>query len=464
MSDTSDIPFCLNYSQVKHPFLQAFQQYWEWHFADVYPANTELIVAVSGGVDSIVLAYVLDQLGFQFVIAHCNFHLRGEESNRDENFVRQYADNIGKPFICKSFDTIAFADECKLGIEAAARELRYAWFRQLAEERKKEKMLPIFVAHHANDNVETVLINFFRGCGIAGLHGIFPVKDGIYRPLLFAKRKNIISFALSQQLKWIEDSSNRDEKYTRNFLRHNIIPELTSAFPTIEQNILDNIGRFQEVETLYGEYITLLKTQLLCCVDCNWQINIEQLKKQKALSTIVYELFKKFGFHANQTNEILKLLDAETGAQLASDTHLIWKDRGSLIISEKETHADETMIWYEDSEKIILPDGSCIVRKNNIVDNISNTTVRLDKDALQFPLTVRHWQEGDFFYPYGMLGKKKLAKYFIDLKIPNPVKHKIWIVTSGDNIVWVVGYRADRRFTVKDTTKNSYNLSFSQTN
>ncbi len=446
---------------VEHPFLQTFRQYWQLHFAALIPSETELIVAVSGGVDSVVLAYVLQHVGFNFTIAHCNFHLRGEESNRDEQFVLDFSKKIGKHIVCKDFDTIGFAKENKLSIEEAARILRYKWFRQLAEVNKTgENVLPIFVAHHANDNIETVLMNFFRGCGIAGLHGILPVKDGIFRPLLFAKRNEIVAFALSQNLQWIEDSSNRDEKYTRNFLRNNIIPELKEHFPIVENNILENIARFKDVETIYNNYIESLKKEILQKNEQDYQLDIARLQKQPALSTVVYELFKDFGFSSSQTSEILKLLDAQVGARLESEAYTVWKDRDILIISENRKISEDVIVWNENDNEIELPDGTILF--NNIADVGVKNTVSLDYEKLHFPLVVRHWREGDCFYPSGMNGKKKLAKFFIDLKIPNPIKQKIWIVCSDEDIVWIVGYRADQRFVSKENTKQKIKLSFRQ--
>ncbi|MFT4203035.1 MAG: tRNA lysidine(34) synthetase TilS [Chitinophagaceae bacterium] len=454
---------------MEHAFLQAFRQYWQTHFSEWQPCNMDSIVAVSGGVDSIVLAYVLHRLGFRFVVAHCNFHLRGEESDRDESFVQQYAKSIAKPCVSKHFDTITFAKENKLSIEEAARELRYRWFRQLAEERKTgESPLPIFVAHHANDNVETVLMNFFRGCGIAGLHGILPIRDGIYRPLLFAKRNEIVAFALSEKLQWMEDSTNRDEKYTRNFLRHDILPELKTCFPALENNILENIQRLQEVEAIYTAHIAWLKKELLDASNGTTQINIAQLKAQNPLSTILYELFKDFGFRATQTSEIIKLLDAQTGARLDSDNYTIWKDREVLVVALKENIVEDIIVWNEQDDKLELPDGSFLIKnsqslsvgggidQNNywsVPPPTSKDSVQLDYDKLRFPLQVRHWRDGDVFYPTGMQGKKKLAKYFIDLKIPNPIKEKIWMLTSENNIVWIIGYRVDRRYAATEKSQ-----------
>ncbi len=446
---------------MEHAFLQAFQQYWQAHFVALQPHDTQLIVALSGGVDSVVLAHILHHLGFDFTIAHCNFHLRGEESNRDEAFVRQYAQRMGKPFLCKEFDTAAFAKEARLGMEEAARDLRYGWFRQLAHEKKtSDQELPILVAHHANDSVETVFMNFFRGCGISGLHGILPIKEGIYRPLLFAKRNDIVRYALSRQLSWIEDATNMDEKYTRNFLRHNIVPELKNCFPTIEDNILGNMERFRDVETLYNEHIALLKKKLLQETGGNHELDIATIKRQNALPTVVYELFKDFGFSSRHTAEILKLLDAESGARLESSSHTIWKDRFTLIVSSKQEYATEEIIWNETDEKT-LPDGTVWSKELSEEGNMANS-VSLDYDTLQFPLVIRHWKEGDEFYPSGMQGKKKLAKYFIDQKIPTPLKHRIWIVTSAGRIVWIAGYRADRRFVAKEKTARSYHLTYTQ--
>lgn len=444
-------------------FLQAFQQNWQIHFPDLQPSNSRFIVAVSGGVDSVVLAHILKDLGFDFIIAHCNFHLRGEESNRDENFVKDFAKRLEKSITCKDFDTVNYADECKLSIEEAARELRYKWFRELAEEHKLgEKPLPFFVAHHANDNIETVLMNFFRGCGIAGLHGILPINNGIYRPLLFAKRKDIISYALSHQLEWVEDSTNIEEKYRRNFLRHSVIPELQENYPTIEDNLLENIKRFREVESLYNSYIGQIKEQILQYDNGVCKIEIAALKCQNNLSTIVYELFKDFGFSTNQTSEIIKLIDADSGAKLQSDSFTIWKDRTVLIVATNTGSSLESLIFEESDTELELQDGSSLTIVELSSENSNNNTIVLDKEKLHFPLKIRHWQEGDFFYPNGMLGKKKLAKFFVDLKIPSPVKHKIWVLTSDDQIVWIMGYRADRRFLADQSNANPLVLKYTQ--
>ncbi|PZP50760.1 MAG: tRNA lysidine(34) synthetase TilS [Pseudopedobacter saltans] len=441
-------------------FLQLFNQYWQVHFAELNPSGSRLIVAVSGGVDSIVLTYVLHGLGFDFLIAHCNFHLRGEESNRDENFVKRFAESIGKEIVCIDFDTIHYAKEKKIGVEEAARELRYSWFRQLADDYKIEgKPLPILVAHHANDNIETVLMNFFRGCGIAGLHGILPVNNGIYRPLLFAKRKDIVSYALSQKLNWVEDSTNSEEKYARNFLRNSIIPELKENYPTIEDNLLANIHRFTDVEKIYNKHISLIKSLLCKKTNDTYIVDIEKLKTETSFQTILFEIFKDFGFSSNQTNELVKLLDADSGAKIESISHIVWKDRSTLIISDKETSASEDFIFEREDSIVQLTDGSKISREN--IQNVAtNDTVILDMEKLNFPLKIRRWKEGDVFYPKGMQGKKKLAKYFIDLKIPTPIKHQIWLVTSNEEIVWIAGYRADRRFTASDRTIHSIQLSF----
>ena len=345
-------------------------------------------------------------------------------------------------------------------MEEAARELRYDWFRQIADEYKiSENPLPIFVAHHANDSIETLLINLFRGCGIAGLHGILPISNDIYRPLLFAKRNDIVKYALYHHLSWVEDVTNKDEKYTRNFLRNNILPELKEHFPSIEDNLLDSMERFKSVENIYNQHIESVKKELLEKKTGYWQIDISAIKKQENLNTIVYEFFKEFGFYSKQTTEIIKLLDAQVGGKIFSQNYIIWKDRDLLIVTPSMDERERIILWNENDVAIKL-NNQTIISQNIVPENIPSFIV-LDKEKLSFPLTIRHWKEGDYFYPAGMNGKKKLAKYFVDQKIPNPIKQKIWLITSENHIVWVVGYRADQRYIATEHTKQKIYLTIS---
>lgn len=428
-------------------FFQAFYHYWQSHFSDLEQTSCA-IVAVSGGVDSIVLADLLASLELPFVIAHCNFHLRAAESDRDQHFVEAFAGQLGRACLVKDFETTAYAAKHKIGIEEAARDLRYAWFRQLAEQYgEAHTPAPIFVAHHASDNVETVLMNFSKGCGIAGLHGILPINQCIYRPLLFATRNEIQRYALSKGLQWVEDSTNRDVHYLRNFFRNDIIPSLKERIPTLESNIVDNIQRFREVETIYQAYFSRLSASLFSPKNGMTTISIESLKSLPAIHTSVYELFSSYGFTARQTAELIKLLDSDSGSVIRSTSHEVFKDREVLMIRSLNEVVENSVIAIEEHiNKTIISDNEKLVLVDSLTGEIGTKQVVLDANKLVYPLQLRHWQSGDEFYPTGMTGKKKLAKYFKDLKIPVPEKSKIWILTSAGQIVWILGYRADRRF------------------
>ena len=445
---------------------------------NLFSQNDKLLLAVSGGVDSVVLCDLCDKGGYDFVIAHCNFQLRGKESESDEEFVKSLGKKYNKEVLVKRFETEKFAKENKLSIQEAARELRYEWFEELVHgsrftvhgknlesstvNSELSTVNCILTAHHADDNIETVLMNFFKGTGIAGLRGIQSKNEKIIRPLLFAKKDELIAYAKENKLKWAEDSSNESSKYTRNFFRNEIIPLVEKKFPDVKNNLSDNIDRFAEIEELYHQSITLHKKKLIEQKGEELHIPVLKLKKLSPLRTITYEIIKDFGFSPQQTDEVIALCDSETGKYISSQTHRILKNRNWLIIaptqSEKPAH-----ILIEQPESfpfsiVNLPAGrqGCQLSIVNISEfklPSDNSIACLDADKVKFPLLLRNRKTGDYFYPLGMKKKKKLARFLIDEKLSKTEKEKIRVIESNKKIIWIVGHRIDDRFKVTDKTK-----------
>ena len=444
---------------------------------NLFQPKDKLLLAVSGGVDSVVLCEVCKQAGFDFVIAHCNFKLRGEESERDELFVRELAKKYNAEIFVKKFDTEKFAEQNKLSIQVAARELRYEWFTSLTGNKQNAISnkqtndncpLPIahwiITAHHANDNLETLLINFFKGTGINGLRGILSKNKKIIRPLLFARKEELLEFAKENNLSFVEDSSNASDKYTRNYFRNKLIPGIQKVFPQAEDNLLNNIQRFKDIETLYQQSIDLHKNKLIEKKGEEVHIPVLKLLKSAPLPTIVYEIIKDFGFTSNQTEEVIKLLKSDSGKYVQSPTHRLLKNRSWLIISPNNTNLFGNILIEENDTSIEFINGKLSFQKI-VTDNSELTSDRyiamLDADEIIFPLLLRKWKQGDYFYPLGMSKKKKLSRFFIDQKLSLTEKENIWLLEMNKKIIWVVGQRIDDRFKITAKTKNILKVSLS---
>ncbi len=435
----------------------------------------KLLLAVSGGVDSVVMCELCKQAGYDFIIAHCNFQLRGEESERDEKFVQDLGKKYTVEVLIKKFDTSTYAAENKLSIQVAARELRYRWFDELLHKIKSDLFregsksplggvggLWLLTAHHANDNIETLLMNFFKGTGMNGMHGIRPKQGKTIRPLLFAKKEELLHFAKENELDFVEDSSNASEKYTRNYFRNRLIPDLQKVFPQVEDNLLFNIERFREIEMLYDESLQQHKKKLLEPKGNEIHIPVLKLLKTKALLTIVYEIIKDYGFTAQQAGEVIALLKSETGKYIRSATHRVIKNRNWLIISPNETAAAQHIL-IEGEGIWPFADGSLQVKKiiNAQRPADDQSKAQLDASVISYPLLLRKWKPGDYFYPLGMQKKKKLSRFFIDQKLSLTQKEKTWVIEMDKKILWVVGMRIDDRFKIRDTTKNILQISLS---
>lgn len=427
------------------------QQFVEKH--QLFSASDQLLLAVSGGADSVALVHLCHANGYSIAIAHCNFQLRGEESLRDELFVQQLAAQYNIPFFVQQFETEAFAATTKCSIQEAARTLRYQWFAQLAEQHGFTRLL---TAHHANDNVETVLMHLFKGTGIRGLTGI-PLRNGsIVRPLLFARRTDIEQYLHEQQLLYVEDSSNTLNKYDRNFLRNRILPLLREQYPQAEENIIHSIQHITEAEQVYREAIEQKKNILLEKRGKEWHIPVRKLLKQTPLHTLIYELLHPFSFTPAQTGEAIKLLHAGTGKQLVSPTHRLIKNREWLVIAPVEDAAVSLYIINGPNETTDTENGRLIIKEviQEPGDSLpaGNNSALIDVKYIRYPLIVRKWKTGDYFYPLGMRKKKKLSRFFIDNKLSKTEKEQILVLESDKKIIWVIGHRIDDRVKITPST------------
>jgi tRNA(Ile)-lysidine synthase len=419
----------------------------------------KILAATSGGVDSVVLCDLLHKSHIDFAIAHCNFQLRGEESERDEIFVRSLAVKYNVEIFVKHFETERYAGEKKVSIQVAARDLRYDWFTQLLCESTVDRLQITATAHHADDNIETVVMNFFRGTGLKGLIGMDIVHESIFRPLLPFRKQDILDYAKENNLEYVEDSSNASSHYTRNYFRNELIPAIKKVFPGVEENILENISRLKEVEYVYGQSIERHKENLIEQKGLEEHIPILKLQKSHPVRTILWEIIKDKGFTAGQIDEVIKLIDASNGSYIKSSTNRIIKNRNWLIITRDPANVETLYIPIDEEDKTVRVSYNehllleKIEHTANYKPQTSNSIACLDANKINFPLLLRKWKQGDYFYPLGMKKKKKLSKFFIDQKLSLTDKEKVWVLESDKRIVWVINHRIDDRFKILPSTK-----------
>ncbi|RPD39775.1 tRNA lysidine(34) synthetase TilS [Chitinophaga barathri] len=428
----------------------------------IFNEGDGLLLAVSGGLDSSVLCDLLVKAGWRLEIAHCNFKLRGAESDRDETFVRSLGEKYNIPVHVTSFDTAAYAAEHKLSTQVAARELRYAW---LEEQRTARRLAVIVTAHHMQDNVETLWMNLSKGTGMAGLHGILPLQGHIARPLLFATREDVAAYAAVEGLTFVEDSSNTTDKYTRNFFRHNVLPPLQEIFPDVVRQTGASIQRFREAEELYQQALDVYKKKLLIQKGQEFFIPLIRFSQATPLATIAYELLKPFHCSPAQALQVTGLLDAEPGKYITTATHRIVRDRKWFIITPLNTEEASYFIIEKEQELLQLPGAEFRFRQtenNEHAISADPATACIDAATLQYPLMLRKWKQGDYFYPLGMIRKKKLSRFFIDQKLSLPQKEKVWVLESGKKIVWVAGMRIDNRFRVTEKTRQVLRITMTE--
>lgn len=405
------------------------------------------LVACSGGVDSMVLAHLAEASGLDMALAHCNFQLRGAESDGDEQFVRSWAGERGIRLFSKRFDTRAHADGNRQSIQMAARELRYAWFEELLDGNGLDFVL---TAHQGDDNLETFLINLSRGTGIEGLLGIPTVNGRVVRPLLEFSREELLAHAQQEGISWREDSSNEDLKYLRNQIRHTVVPSLRALHPSFFQNVRRTQSNLQQAHGLMDNHLKETRERLFVPQGDGQRINLSALGALHPLRAYLYGLFHPYGF--KDAGELERLMGSMSGKVLLSPTHSLVRDRKELILTRPMGDLGERYVIPEGKIPEKLP-ISLSMEGVDALGEAGRDHIYLDKEKLNFPLLLRKWEKGDYFYPFGMKGKKKLAKYFKDEKVDLPAKQRQWLLCSGKDLVWVVGRRMDRRFAVEGSTK-----------
>ena len=428
----------------------------------LFPEGDKVLLAISGGMDSMAMAELFHLSGYHFAFAHCNFKLRGEESDGDEIFVREEASRYGVQCYCREFNTAEIAKERGISIQMAARELRYGFFEEITE---KNGFDHIATAHHLDDQTETFFINLIRGCGIAGLHGI-RVKNGkIIRPMMFSYRHEIEAFVNDRGVDYREDSSNKSTHYQRNKLRHDIIPVFRELNPNFDAEMADNISRISKTESIFHQHIELSKKDVLKIVDEVAYIDIPELKNLQPISSFLFEFISPYRFKNEDVDNIIASLGSVSGKTFYSPTHQLIIDREKLIISALLNEEGELEYKIGKEDSLIMEPTKMTASVSKIHDFSmphENNIASLDYKKLQFPLWVRRWETGDSFVPLGMKNHKKLSDFFIDEKYSLLEKQQTWILCSGDDIVWIIGARIDDRYKITKDTDIVYQLKLSK--
>ena len=418
--------------------------------------DKKLLLATSGGLDSMVLLDLFQKLNTKIHIAHCNFQLRGLESFEDQKFVQNYAEKNIIPYFTTTFDTENFAKDYQLSIQIAARTLRYDWFYELLE---SEKLDYILTAHHADDSLETFIINLSRGTGLDGLIGIPSENDKIVRPLLLFSRNEMEQYAQENKVSWREDSSNASDKYIRNKIRHHIVPLLKDLNPNFLESFKKTQTYLQDSQVMVEDATIMIYQQVATEIQDTVHFDIKKLKQLANYKSYLYQFLKEYGFFAWE--DIYKLVDAPTGKLVLSDEYRLIKNRDFLILSPKK-NADEKTFLIEKNQKEVNFPLNMIFTIENTISETDSGSIFVDQDLLQYPLTLRKWQENDIFYPFGMVGKKKLSKFFKDEKMSMIDKENCWLLCSQNDIVWVVNKRLDNRFKVTKNTKTILKIALSK--
>lgn len=413
-----------------------------------------VIVGVSGGVDSVVLLQLLHALRYKAVVAHCNFSLRADESDRDEAFVRALAQQLSLPLECVRFDTQAVAAHRKISIEMAARDLRYEWFETL---RQKHSAAAIAVAHHADDNIETVLMNLVRGTGLRGITGIKARNGNIIRPMLCFSRTEIEQYADVHFLNYVTDSSNATNDYTRNKFRNQLIPTLEEINPAFRKVFGDNIAHFNQQYEFYRNAIDVLKQQIVRQMDTHVEINIAALCNCASPSLVLFEILQDYNFDADIANQLYESINGNSGRMFLSHTHTALLDRNSIILKPTMVkNASESFSFLNEEAKHTQPFRFEICVYNRTYDfkpSKKHDLLHLDADKLGSNLSIEKWQLGDSFVPFGMNGRKKVSDYLIDNKLNRFEKENIWVLKAENaEIAWLIGFRSDQRFCVDEKT------------
>jgi tRNA(Ile)-lysidine synthase len=425
---------------------------------NLFTKKDEILLAVSGGKDSVCLSHLFAAAGFNFSIAHCNFNLRGDASNEDAVFVQNLAQELGVRYYVKNFETEVFANQEKISIQMAARDLRYTWLEKIRSDHGYQY---IATAHHLNDSIETVIYNLAKGCGIRGLHGILPKNGNIIRPLLFAEGTEIETYIESNSLAYREDASNASDKYSRNFIRHQIVPKFKELNPSFEKSANETIQKIKETEFIFDQSIQQYRD--LIVKEKGHEIYIDFNKIPKAAApTVLYEILKPMGFHGDQIKMMLNQ-DHQSGISFYTETHILLIDRDQYIIRKNEIPKFVKRDIPQSEEAVRLNDKILIF---SVLDKVpdpipkDSSVAVLDFDKLSFPLQLRSWKAGDIFQPFGMHGKhQKIQDFLTNKKLTRFEKEVVHVLESNGEICWVIGMRLDERFRVTEATKKCYSIN-----
>jgi tRNA(Ile)-lysidine synthase len=432
--------------------LQRLQEFVERE--NLFNPKEKILLAVSGGIDSMVMLHLFHEAGYYFDVAHCNFKLRGEESDQDAYFVQQQAVRYGCVYHERSFDTSKHARDNSISIQMAARDLRYQWFDEILAE---HDYTAYATAHHKDDLVETFLINLARGTGIRGLTGMKPKMNNRIRPLLFADRREIEDYKNQNHVLFREDSSNQDLKYVRNSIRHKILPLFHNLNPSFSENLTQSMDHLKSVEEIYHDYIEKAREKCMEQYDDGrFRISLAELTSLDHPEACLFAFLQPYQFNPSVIHDIYQSLKGSSGKVFLSPGHRCLLDRKHLLLEPKIDINDAVYQFYiEESTRVIDEPLTLEIRKRDRRRlKISQTPLvaHIDYDMVQFPLVVRRWKDGDYFYPLGMEGKKKISDFLIDLKIPVFDKERIWLLCSEDKVVWVIGLRLDDRFKIGPNT------------
>lgn len=433
---------------------EQIQQYIIQH--QLLSGEKPVVVGISGGADSVALLHILVSLGYKCIAAHCNFNLRGDESFRDEQFTIDFTKRLQVPLCKISFETNKYAQENRLSVEMAARELRYRWFEELLNTYDADA---VAVAHHRDDSVETLLINLTRGSGLTGLTGIKPKNGNVVRPLLCVSREDIYAYIENNGLEYVTDSSNSSDIYTRNFIRLKVIPLLEEINPSVKASLARTANHLYDASLIYNHSIEEARKVIIQ----NNRLSISALLSFPAPATILYEMLKPYGFSRTVCESIFTVLEKDSGKIFYSSTHRLLKDRSDLLIDVLSGEDNRAYLINLEDDNVDLPvelKPEIVVIKEDYQIEKDRKFAYFDFDKLSFPLVLRHWQEGDWFVPFGMKGKKKISDYFNDKKFSLFDKEKTWLLCSGQDVIWIVGERTDNRYRIEKTTKRVLKLKF----
>ena len=420
------------------------------HIAAHFPAlaDQKILIACSGGLDSIVLLHLLQKIGLTLGVAHCNFKLRGAHSDADLSFVKTIAGNLGVPVFTTVFDTKTYAKTQGISTQVAARELRYEWFYSTARANGYDR---IATGHHADDDLETFFINLSRVTGLRGLTGITSNTEQLIRPLLPFSRAQIMQFAKKEELFWREDSSNSTRDYLRNKLRLDVIPAFKGVNKTVLQNFKQTQQHLKKSQALLEDYITLVTKLVVSHTDTSFEIDSKQLQALPNTNTLLFELLYPYGF--TDFKAIASILESEVGKKVLSKQYVLHKDRNHLVLTTKEQVVDSRVYCIDAKQQNCTIPIKLNFTKVAQVGEHEPHSLYVDAAKLTYPLKVRAWRLDDVFHPFGMKGKKKLTKFFKDEKLSLLSKNSVWVLESGDEIVWVIGLRPDDRYKVTSATK-----------